>query len=377
MIVYRALGVLQFKQMIHSAKPKGNSRSNRWVVNSDNLLVSVPQIMQEFKEGFSVLLDRSKEKTIKVFYSSHNNSNDYRQTIFIGQPISIYSEFVRIHNLYSILVWPYKIRNSELLRELYGKTLAIIAEIQTEIIDKYEFVGIERIEGNIQSLMTLEHGYNELSTPTKLYLYLLNFERDGYPEEGKRVLDLLWKFAVELRPLIAQWAYIEDYIDLNKNRINLDDWTTMVTLDARYNHETRLAITGHELIKRTKYRYYDESVDSDLYKKPEPHNYESQMEKWTIKQATVANLGSLTEEEAEKQYWFWNNKYLDMLSETNRLAHEMEHSAANMVIMLKRLGYSYSDACKKIYAEQQKFVDEMNSRRSKTNTNRGNPFRSI
>lgn len=337
--------------IIDKIREKKRGLSSQLFIKSDNILVSEPKQLEEFKDAFELLLDKAKTKTLRTFGQPSQRKINY--LFFLYPLLEKYAELTRFHNLYSVMVWPYQSTNPDTLKELESISIGILTEIQQSILKKFAFVGKDYLEPSMIHFLLKEYDFNQFSTPAQLYLDLLSFERDGYAPEGKKVLDILWRFGKHFHPYIIEWAYLEDYVD--DEALKLDDWSTLVQFDTKMHPEVRLSIESHPFLENTKYPYYTKAQkgsdastrnnDSINHSKDSTISERDKMIKMWV---NIKDIDSMSPKVAENTYLRNVDKFAELLHQRSIINYKAQVEWANMFYLLKTAGYSPQQAENKI-----------------------------
>jgi len=126
---------------------KMNRRDHRYFLNDDNLLVSIPAELDQFKNYFFKLIDEvnrrfgTKTKEHDKKYLEHlreNNVEDLewkmldpvrKRSRILFSLLGLYQHLVGMYILRSLSIWPKKIRNKETITKLYTEVFNRFQEI--------------------------------------------------------------------------------------------------------------------------------------------------------------------------------------------------------------------------------------------------------
>ena len=186
---------------------KINRREHRYFLNDDNLLVSIPAELDQFKDYFFKLINevyqpfdtKIKEHDKKYPEQLRENNVDdlewkmldpvkQRSRLFYSL-LGLYQHLVGMYILQSLAIWPKKIRNKETLNKLYTEVFNRLQEIQLKLTSKLfapsdEF-GLYDVA--VESLFVLK--------PFDLNTIGMNFYRVGVDKQIELVLDSLWEIS--------------------------------------------------------------------------------------------------------------------------------------------------------------------------------------
>jgi len=139
--ILNTLKELKEERIIHESKEKQNSRDHNLFVNADNILVSVSQEIDELEKAFFTLFKSIKKKYDAV-YSSANSTNTYKGNIqddvskivnLLWESSSIFYEIVNVYLLRSVILWPKKVQDKDVLKKLYSIVYTKIADISLRL----------------------------------------------------------------------------------------------------------------------------------------------------------------------------------------------------------------------------------------------------
>jgi hypothetical protein len=180
-----------------------NRRDHKLSVDFNNLLVSVPLELDEFKVHFYRLVEIVSQNYKKLNIDDGAN---------FFELFSIFSELVNVYNYYGLFIWPKLIEDPKTLNKLYITVFESIREIQFKLVRK---IGPLYLDSNkiihdlerhfdINMWIRNRHKNNHASE-----IMLNQFKRNGIENEGKVVLESLWKISKDIHPIGTS---LEDYI---------------------------------------------------------------------------------------------------------------------------------------------------------------------
>lgn len=185
---------------------KINRRDHRYFLNDDNLLVSIPAELDQFKDYFFKLIheiNRRFDTKIKEHdkkYSEHlhkNNPDDFEWKTFdpvrkrswiLYSLLGLYQHLVGMYILQSLSLWSKKIKNKEATNKLYTEVFNRFQEIQLKLTSELfapNEVGLYDIA--VESLFILK--------PFDLDAIADNFHEIGVDEQIEPVMDSLWEIS--------------------------------------------------------------------------------------------------------------------------------------------------------------------------------------
>jgi hypothetical protein len=216
---------------------KINRRDHRFFLNEDNLLISIPAELDQFKDYYYNLIDEvnrrfdPKIKDRDKKYPEHlreNNIEDQewktldpvrKRSGILYCLLALYQHLVGMYILQSLSRWHRKIKDKETITRLYTEVFNRFQEIQlkltSELIVPSNEVGLYDIATD--SLFELK--------PFPVDEIANNFHRIGVDKQFEPVLDFLWEISnksipfnllsshksSELKQLIAGNGKLEDW----------------------------------------------------------------------------------------------------------------------------------------------------------------------
>ena len=139
--ILHTLKELKKEGIISESKEKQNSRDHKLNVNAGNIVVSVSQEIDELEKAFFSLFKSIKKKYDAV-YSSANSTNTYKGNIqddvskivdLLWESSSIFYEIVNVYLLRSVILWPKKVQDKDVLKKLYSIVYTKIADISLRL----------------------------------------------------------------------------------------------------------------------------------------------------------------------------------------------------------------------------------------------------
>lgn len=218
---------------------KMNRRDHRYFLNDDNLLVSIPAELDQFKNYFFKLIDEvnrrfgTKTKEHDKKYLEHlreNNVEDLewkmldpvrKRSRILFSLLGLYQHLVGMYILRSLSIWPKKIRNKETITKLYTEVFNRFQEIQLKLTSELfapDEVGLYDIA--VDSLFTLK--------PFDLDEIANNFYRIGVDKQIEPVLDSLWEISNKSIPFDLLGPPSRDLQMLIAGNGKLKDWGIFV-----------------------------------------------------------------------------------------------------------------------------------------------------
>jgi hypothetical protein len=178
---------------------KINRRDHRYFLNDDNLLVSIPAELDQFKDYFFKLIDEINRRfDTKIKEHLHkNNPDDFERKTFdpvrkrswiLYSLLGLYQHLVGMYILQSLSLWSKKIKNKEATNKLYTEVFNRFQEIQLKLTSELftpNEVGLYDIA--VESLFILK--------PFDLEAIADNFHEIGVDEQIEPVMDSLWEIS--------------------------------------------------------------------------------------------------------------------------------------------------------------------------------------
>jgi hypothetical protein len=209
---------------------KTNRRDHRYFLNEDNLLVSIPAELDQFKDYFFDLINEvNRQLGTKIEeHLRENNIEDQewktldpvrKRSGILYSLLALYQHLVGMYILQSLSLWHRKIKDKETITRLYTEVFNRFQEIQlkltSELIVPSNEVGLYDIATD--SLFELK--------PFPVDEIANNFHRIGVDKQFEPVLDFLWEISnksipfnllssnksSELKQLIAGNGKLEDW----------------------------------------------------------------------------------------------------------------------------------------------------------------------
>ena len=219
---------------------KINRREHRYFLNDDNLLVSIPAELDQFKDYFFKLIDEVNQRfdtNIKEHDKKYpellreNNVDDLewkmldsvkKKSRLSYSLLGLYQHLVGMYILRSLAIWPKKIRNKEILNKLYTEVFNRLQEIQLKLTSKLfapsdEF-GLYDVA--VESLFVLK--------PFDLDTIGMNFYRIGVDKQIELVLDSLWEISNKSIPFSLLGSLNRELKWLMATNGKLVDWRGFV-----------------------------------------------------------------------------------------------------------------------------------------------------
>jgi hypothetical protein len=221
---------------------KINRRDHRYFLNEDNLLVSIPAELDQFKGYYYNLIDevsrrfdpKIKERDKK--YPEHlrkNNVDDLewkeldpttKRSEILYSLLTLYQHLVGMYILQSLSLWRRKIKDKETITKLYTEVFNRFQEMQlkltSELIVPSNEVGLYDIAAD--SLFELKQ--------FTLDMIANNFYRIGVGKQIEPVMDSLWKISNKSIPfsLLSSHKSRDLKVLIDRNNNKLRDWLIFV-----------------------------------------------------------------------------------------------------------------------------------------------------
>jgi hypothetical protein len=191
-------------------------------------VVTVSNELKEFEEAFFSLLIKVKEKFEALYleiwtqYSSDPSKRDLLKIHpiinLISESFHIFYEVVDIYMIRSMMIWPKKIQDRDILRKLYSIIFTKIADIQLRMSDLLSTTAA----GNFNHIIQLSISSKIYSTK-KMMEHFDSFRNCNMEKEIEQVLNSTWKISNEYKsvaypePNLFKWDFNYHIIILLKN----------------------------------------------------------------------------------------------------------------------------------------------------------------
>jgi hypothetical protein len=241
--VFRVLKGLKNDHIILSEK-RTNKRNIKLYIDGNNLLVSVPKQLDEFKETFFNLLTKVEEKIPDNprYWTDHSD--------LVYNLIMIYQHVVGIHLLNSLLNWPKMLKDKKDLNELNAIFFGKILEIQSRLSDIFKVADVlpsfsqatVAVASSPLSSSLIRHSFH--LSPSKMLDIVYGCKAYEILDDVKPVLDIAWKIGSDVYP------YTEYDLNLTSNArgVILKDWRLVIGWYMYRKKFTNLLETMKELI---------------------------------------------------------------------------------------------------------------------------------
>src|SRR5215207_5121925 len=184
---------------------KINRRDHRYFLNEDNLLVSIPAELDQFKDYFFKLIhevNRRFDTKIKEHdkkYPKHLREDDpddlewkmlhpvEMRSRILYSLLGLYQHLVGMYILRSLSIWPQKIKNKEAINKLYTEVFNRFQEIQEKLKSELAPNEVGLYDIAVENLFILK--------PFDLEAIVGNFHKIGVDEQIEPVMDSLWEIS--------------------------------------------------------------------------------------------------------------------------------------------------------------------------------------
>jgi hypothetical protein len=192
------------EEVIHE-EVKKNSRNRKLYINENNLLVSVPRDLDQFKSAYISLYDNITEKIIvpSMFVGCFPEQFDISGTIPIekisqlsDEILSVFFRMVDSVLLTSIMEWPKRIQDKEDLKSLYQTAFTKIVDMLLEIAEYHE------TPKSIMNYDMRKLAIKKLEGGGSLFKYWEKFKGYGMRQEIEKVIDSLWNIDKPIQPIV-------------------------------------------------------------------------------------------------------------------------------------------------------------------------------
>jgi hypothetical protein len=211
--------------IIEGEKEKPKSRDHKLFVNTNNLLVIVPNELEKFEKAFTLLLEKAKRE------SDYYIKKSELSTVYdiISQLLFIFYEMVNVYHLHSLISWPLMVLETDTLKKLYTIVFTKISDMQIRIYENLRSSKFSNANLMLQSTIIRK----QLYSTDKLIKYCETFSKLGMKKQIESVLDCLW----EIKASYIQDAYPEPWI-YKWNFKKEDGWRKLIELQKQNPHQT-------------------------------------------------------------------------------------------------------------------------------------------
>jgi hypothetical protein len=206
-----------------------NKQKHVLFVNDSSLLIEVIDTLDEFEKRYITLLEGiSTAASAKNRRQSRIISDD-DYTSLISSTIKMHQHLLNVFIIYSMLVWPLKVKDEVMLAKINVIFLNRMLDIQKKISEKLHLrdriplLGKGTIEDMFGPLATNVVPYFTPLDLPKHEQIISNSRKFNLETEVESVLDTLWKFSYEISPSII---YDHGYIRMTDYKGNLKDRKT-------------------------------------------------------------------------------------------------------------------------------------------------------
>ncbi|MGC1134461.1 MAG: hypothetical protein WA941_16655 [Nitrososphaeraceae archaeon] len=189
-----------------------NKQKHILFVNDSSLLIEIIEILDEFEKRYITLLEGiSTAASAKNRWQSRSISdNDYISLIL--STIKMHQHLLNVFSIYSLLVWPLKVKDEVMLARInvifHNRILNIAKKISEKLHLRYRLplLGKGTMEDMFGPLATnVEPYFTPLDLPEHDHI-IANSRKFNLETQVESVLDTLWKFSYEMSPSI-----VDDY----------------------------------------------------------------------------------------------------------------------------------------------------------------------
>jgi hypothetical protein len=185
-----------------------NKQKHILFVNDNSLLIEVIDILDEFEKRYITLLEEiPRAASVKIRRQSRDIVDD-DYTSLISSTIKMHQHLLNVFIIYSMLVWPPKVKDEVMLAKLNVIFLNRMLNIQKKISEKLHLSGRLPLLGR----GTMGDVFGPLATNIKQYFTLdlpeheniiSNSKKFNLGTEVESVLDTVWKFSYKISPSIV------------------------------------------------------------------------------------------------------------------------------------------------------------------------------
>ncbi|MGB7638980.1 MAG: BlaI/MecI/CopY family transcriptional regulator [Nitrososphaeraceae archaeon] len=177
--ILNILNKLENERMIIARKERTNSQIYRLFVNNESLIITKKQLLDDFKNSYLKLLEKSKEK----MRSKEDNK------MLKGSLLLLYEHFVGMCLFAVLFTWPEKIGDKQDLNKLSTLAFTNLQEVQlklSEVISKGDKTLVNSMASYVFKL------YPEI------FPYVVNYLREyGLDNESEKAIDSIWNITFD------------------------------------------------------------------------------------------------------------------------------------------------------------------------------------
>ena len=208
---------------------KVNRREHRFFLNDDNLLISTPRELDQFKDYFFKLIDEVNRRSAtkitefdKKYPESRLRDPMIKRSRLLYSLLALYQHLVGMYVLRSLSIWPKKIKDKEVINKLYTEVFNRLQEIQlkltSELFAPSDEFGLYDIA--VEGLFELKPDESD----TRAHA----FHRIGVDKQFESVLDSLWEISNKSIPFGLLGPLRIEVQHLMAKNGKLNDWRIFV-----------------------------------------------------------------------------------------------------------------------------------------------------
>ena len=217
MTVIKGIKNLNKIGLIKILKDKPNSQIHKLVVNEDSLFGSVTHDLDNFKETYLKLLNKSSRK-INLKLEEHET--------FLINIISLYTTLLHTYIIQSILIWTSQIRDRDVLDKLFklvlhrmseiGNKISVVFKIESTVPQIDKAIIYKYLKSPLIKSFFFSHLYLDLNIMEYLTRYA---DKYGVEKEIEGVLDIVWKVVYPIHPIITH-----NMFEMGEQGTSMNDW---------------------------------------------------------------------------------------------------------------------------------------------------------
>jgi hypothetical protein len=246
--VLKIIEEIEQDDIVNRLTDRENSREHKLYVNNNNIVVTVSNELKEFEEAFFSSFRKVKEKFEALYletwtqYSSDLSKCDLSKmhpiVNLISELFHIFYEVVDIYMIRSMMVWPKKIQDRDILKKLYSIIFTKIADMQLRMSDLLSTT----VAGDFNPINQLSIRGKIYSTK-KLMEHFDNFRNCNMEKEIEQVLNSTWRISNEYKQVV----YPEPNLFKWDFNYQIDDWKKLIKLQKQHPDQTFPNLVNEQL----------------------------------------------------------------------------------------------------------------------------------
>jgi len=201
--IFKAIQELIDEGIINPGKKRDNSKSYKLTINSENLLLTIPQDLEHVLQKFNTFVDKVKEKEQKGISINYNHTHSGQKDIRFYKniknivPLLPYDLIEIINDLYTfffIVILPKKLHNRDNIKKLHSYYLENLSKMYYYIVkdSKSEFEPFDLLAIRKSDLYNSYINSKGLSVFSKVYELARVCRAIDMEDYLYDVLDILW-----------------------------------------------------------------------------------------------------------------------------------------------------------------------------------------